>query len=451
MAPPRDLTPVLQSGMCIACGACVAADPTLSLRRNPVRLMIEPSGSGGPEAASVCPAMQVDFAGLQAELFPQTLPGPHGVVRSVWLAQSTDEQRNLRASSGGLIKELLRHYLAQPGIDGAIALAHEEGLRFAPKLIRQPDEVDQLPGSIYHNLPLDGALRLLRENEGRFVLVAIPCQLEGIYSYVFQREPALRSRIATTIGLICGWNYSLHALKAVCEFKGLDFERISAISYRGAGPVGKLRIVTPEKTAEIHRRVDFDYQVAFDRSFNIPRCHVCINHTNFLADIVVGDAWLPSTVMTRTGVSIVIARTAGAEGALKALEERGAIRLAPTTKHDISESQSRRIALGEFAYAYADYRREIGEHTPEMTGPNRPHARLAPRKEAERFHRQAEIKLRLQREGRYKALRRRKATIELGPFLMRYVRWFFVRVLKVKRWFGGAQAPAQPARMNEFR
>ena len=53
----------------------------------------------------------------------------------------------------------------------------------------------------------------------------------------------------------------------------------------------------------VSRRVDFGYQVAFDRLFNTPRCHLCVNHSNFLADIVVGDAWLPSTVFTKTGVS----------------------------------------------------------------------------------------------------------------------------------------------------
>ena len=51
---------------------------------------------------------------------------------SVLLAQSTDRDRNLQASSGGLIKELLLHYLAQPDVDGVIALGHVGGLDFQP-------------------------------------------------------------------------------------------------------------------------------------------------------------------------------------------------------------------------------------------------------------------------------------------------------------------------------
>ena len=59
-----------------------------------------------------------------------------------------------------------------------------EGLDFQPRLITDPTDIDQMPGSIYHNLAQPRALELLAENDGRYVLVAIPCQLEGIYSYI---------------------------------------------------------------------------------------------------------------------------------------------------------------------------------------------------------------------------------------------------------------------------
>ena len=185
-----------------------------------------------------------------------------------------------------------------------------EGLDFQPRLITDPADIDQMPGSIYHNLAQPRALELLAENDGRYVLVAIPCQLEGIYSYIHTQRPELADRIAFTVGLLCGWQYSHHSIRAICEYKGIDPDAIVDISYRGGGPVGKLRIVTADgKVTTTSRRVDIGYQVAFDRHFNTPRCHLCINHSNFLADIVVGDAWLPSTLTTKTGISLVICRT----------------------------------------------------------------------------------------------------------------------------------------------
>jgi hypothetical protein len=205
-------------------------------------------------------------------------------------------------------------------VDGALALGHVGGIEFETRLVTDPDDVDQLPGSIYHNLEQSQALRLLHELDGRFVLVAIPCQLEGIYSYIYQRAPELADKIHTTVGLLCGWQYSHHALRAIADFKGIDYDKITEISFRGDGPVGKLRMWTDEREVSAGRRVDFDYQVAFDRSFNTPRCHTCINHSNFLADIVVGDAWLPSTVSTKTGVSLLICRTPEVDQAVRAME-----------------------------------------------------------------------------------------------------------------------------------
>jgi coenzyme F420-reducing hydrogenase beta subunit len=65
---------VLAESLCIGCGACAAVDPTIELRLDPRKLIYEPSHVGGPDAAAVCPAVQVDFAGLQVKLFPDQTP-----------------------------------------------------------------------------------------------------------------------------------------------------------------------------------------------------------------------------------------------------------------------------------------------------------------------------------------------------------------------------------------
>jgi coenzyme F420-reducing hydrogenase beta subunit len=440
-SPPVDLRGVLDNDLCIACGACVLADPSIELRLHPQKLMFEPSHPGNRAAVEVCPAVGVDFARLQDLLFPGSAPTPYGVVHSVMLAQSTDHDRNLKASSGGMIKELLADLLARDDVDGAIVLQHVDGLEFAPQLITEAAEVDHLPGSIYHNLPKHRALQLLRENEGRYVLAAIPCELEGIYNYVFTHEPRLRERIHTTIGLLCGWQYNWHSIRAICEFKGIDPDRILDVSYRGGGPIGKLRIWTDDgKETAASRRIDFGYQVAFDRTFNTPRCHLCVNHSNFLADIVVGDAWLASTLGTRTGISLVINRRQESDKLVRSLADRGRVVFSEVTVNEIRESQKPSIAFGNFAYAYAAYLDEMGLPRPQMDGPNKPAAQPVPRPEVAEFHAELRRKLALQRARRYRFLFWRKATKELGRYVGRYWDWFRHRVLGVGRDPGAAAA-----------
>ena len=250
----KDLSGVLEASMCIGCGVCQFADPTVEVRLDPTKLIYEPSHASNEVAASVCPAVAVDFEGLQSWRFPGAEQTSFGVVHSVLLAQSTNRDRNLRASSGGLVKELLLHYLDQPDVDGVLALGHVGGIDFETRLVTEPEGVDQLPGSIYHNLAQPKALELLHELEGRYVLVAIPCQLEGIFSYIRTLAPELAEKVHTTIGLLCGWQYSHHSLRAIADFKKLDLDDVTDISYRGEGPVGRLRMWTGDEVHAVGRR-----------------------------------------------------------------------------------------------------------------------------------------------------------------------------------------------------
>ncbi len=434
-----DLSAVLESDMCIGCGACTMADRSLTLELSPDSLIYQPNGLGNPAAAAVCPAISVDFDHLHEKVFPGSEVTGHGVVERVVLAQSTNEERNLKASSGGLIKEMLRQLLSRDDVDGILALDEISGLDYRVRLISHSDEIDELPGSIYHAVPLDDTLRLLSETQGRFVVVGIPCQLEGMYNYIFECDPDLVNRISFTVGLLCGWLYSHHAVEAISQYKRIDSQKIEKISYRGSGPVGKLQITTPGKTTAIGRRVDFGYQVAFDRSFNAPRCHLCINHSNFLADVVVGDAWLPSTVTTRTGISLVTCRTTEASDLINELEQNGSIVVAEASVDDITESQTRRVVFGDFAYAYAEHLDRIDSHHPAMIGPNRPFAELRPEEEAVFFHKELVRKRELQANQRYRFLWWRKATKELPRHLRRYWSWFVVRVLRIKSLTGTRQ------------
>jgi len=419
--PCENLDAVKAGRWCIGCGACTAADASLRLTLSADNRCYEPDGPGNAAAVAVCPAVEVDYAALHAWRFPGRDVGAHGVVDKVLLAQSVDGERNRRASSGGMIKELLIGLLARPDIDGAIVLAAQGGIAFAPMLIRDAAAVDSLPGSVYHSVPYGETLRLLRENEGRFVVVGIPCQLEGLFSYLRQEAPQLAPRVAFTIGIICGWLYTHRALDAMRVYKGIDGP-IKSIAYRGDGPVGPLAIDCEDGRAlRINRRTDLDYTVAFDRSFNINRCHVCVNHVNWLADIAVGDAWLARTASTTSGVSIVIARNAMASALLDELASAGRLRTAPADVEDIIESQSRSLVFGDAAYGYRDLLRAQGRFVPALDGPNLASAQTVPRATLADFDRELARKAALQAAGAYRRLWWRKLWRDCWYYAWRFI------------------------------
>lgn len=414
MKKEEDLGKVIDNSLCIACGACLAVDPTLSLHLNSNTMLFEPSGKGDSLAAGVCPSIDVDYSDLQSRIFGHIEVKPLGVIDSLALAQSANRTRNFNASSGGLIRELLSYLLAQKDVDGAIVLSHSGGLNFEPDLIRDNKNIDELPGSIYHMVSFAKTFQILSNNCGRFVVVATPCQLEGIYNFIFQHKPELKDRIHTTIGLMCGWTFNFHSLRAISAYKGLRFDKIENVSYRGQGKTGDLVITTPDKTARINRKLDLDYMVAFDRSFNSPRCHICVNHVNLLADIVVGDAWLESTKDSKAGVSLLICRTPSLSDIIRTLHERKLIHLTKAEEANIHESQSRNLVFGDFAYSYAQYLKNIGEYCPNLHGPNYYEATKVPDKEIERFHKELQIKLNMQGTKKYRRMWWRKLILELA-------------------------------------
>jgi hypothetical protein len=143
--------------------------------------------------------------------------------------------------------------------------------------------------------------------------------------------------------------------------------------------------------------------------------------------------------MTKTGISLLINRSPAADATIRALADAGKLQIAEVTTEEIKESQTRRVVFGDFAYAYTDFVAKQGKHVPVMIGPNRDAARLSDEKDVAFFRAELERKLELQWAGRYRYLWGRKATKELRRFLMRYVEWFLVRVVKIKSLLGRRQ------------
>ena len=145
---------------------------------------------------------------------------------------------------------------------------------------------------------------------------------------------------------------------------------------------------------------------------------------------------MPSTVFTKTGISLVVCRSEKAEQVLQGLVDDGSCVSLQVTEDEIRESQTERVVYGEFAYAYAEHLRSLGGHVPELHGPNEGHGELHSDKVVAKFHRELVRKQALMAARRYRYMKFRKATLELRSYVMRYVRWFTVRILRVKSLSG---------------
>jgi hypothetical protein len=84
----------------------------------------------------------------------------------------------------------------------------------------------------------------------------------------------------------------------------------------------------------------------------------------------------------------------------------------------------------------AAFLQNLGLHTPQLIGPNHGFGTLKPERQVASFHRELVRKQSLMASRRYRYMKWRKGTRELRGYIMRYVRWFLVRILRVKSLSG---------------
>lgn len=365
---------VIDHDMCIACGACVAAcppgaiEPTFDETRGAHEVRISDPGSCGQCAApceAVCPSLDVDLTALlRASTSPIERQGP---ICSTWIGYSREHRDDGVSSSGGILRAFVHDSLSRGR--PVICLSEMEG-DYKASTLNAVTDLARVPGSIYHSISFADAIPLLRELPRPCLLVAIPCHLEGIQKYISEVEPQLEDVIEARIGLVCGWMYTRHSLSAFAAYKNID-ESILDARYRGQGEVGLLALRTTNGTHTFDRRSfssrseRIDYQASFSRYANRLRCRVCEDHTNALADIAVGDAWLERKQGQKS--SIVVVRTAVGEAELALLRRSSALELEPARPSDLVESQSENFVYGIEAKRLGAYLRARDISTPIFT------------------------------------------------------------------------------------
>ena len=200
------------------------------------------------------------------------------------------------------------------------------------------------------------------------------------------------------------------------------------MSYRGSGPVGKTRFDTKTGSSyAFNRRISFYSQVALDRSFNTPRCAVCINHTNELADISVGDAWLPKTSLSQAGVSLLITRSRFGQNIVDELYKGGLLKLDESNIEDLISSQGLDSVRGDSAYSLQALLTAEGEFSPVLRGTNFREAKISVENALRREYKSTKRKRNLQYSRRFRRLMIQKLVLEGHRYCLRVLKSRLIR------------------------
>ena len=149
--------------------------------------------------------------------------------------------------------------------------------------------------------------------------MGLSCHIQSIRKW--QRiYPPLKNKIKYILGLFCGQEINFLGTELILKLLNVSPKETKKIDYRGEGWPGEMKVY--KRNGEIIKRPFPDIFKIFNLGFfTPPRCFLCTDFTNELADISFGDAWIPNLIKKGKGFNFVISRTQAGADLLKEARE----------------------------------------------------------------------------------------------------------------------------------
>lgn len=346
----ENIAAVVEDGLCTGCGTCAGICPTeaiemrISNRLWLPRIEGEKCTNCGLCVAS-CSGYSMNFSQLNSGIFGRQPEDSFlGNYRECYVAHSNHEEIRYNSSSGGVVTQLLVFALERGIIDGALVVRMREDRPLEPEpfIARTKEQILSASRSKYCPVATNEALRhVLREN-GRFAVVGLPCHIHGVRKAEMNVKE-LSEKIVFHIGLMCSHTVNFFGTELILRKLGVSQDQVAKIDYRGLGWPGSMHIGLKDSSDFLIPYVGGwnAYWPIFSSFFFTPmRCLMCPDETNELADISVGDAWLPELESERIGESVVVVRTRKGEEILSHASSSGALFLKAIECEKVKRSQA---------------------------------------------------------------------------------------------------------------
>lgn len=345
--PPRALralAQIIENDLCHRCGSCVGICPTHVLGVDDNEFPIVNNLSACTDCdlcVKVCPGDEFNALEAAREMFGHVpdIEDTHGSFVSGYLSYASDPFVRDRSTSGGFVSALLMSLIEQGEIDGALVIKADENVLYkgVPVIARTPEEVFAATKSKYAIVPTNVALREIREVPGRYAMVGLPCQIQG-YKKAAQLDKRIRDRVVLTIGLLCHAAIEHDPLKILFDNLGDEKKDVEKFIYRvGKHPGASFAFMKDGRKVPVLFPKSKKYQPSAIEMMNIlyrlytpQRCMTCYDAMVELADIAVGDPWMPTPsedVDFYKGYSYLLTRSERGEKYLHRSFKAGALQL----------------------------------------------------------------------------------------------------------------------------
>jgi coenzyme F420 hydrogenase subunit beta len=340
----RALSKIVNGGLCHRCGTCIGICPTgvLGLDENDYPQVVNSySCTDCDLCVKVCPGDEFNFSENHQEIFNTAgdSSSTHGTFLNGLIGHASDTAVREHGTSGGLITGMLATLLNSGDIDGVLSVVSDEKdlWKGRPTIIRRAEDLHRSAKSKYAITPTNILLGEVLQNEGRYVLVGLPCQIHGLIK-ARNLDSRIKKRVVLSIALFCHAAIEHQAFRVIWDSLPRDkTDRakafVSRIGKHPGTPYLKLDDdslypVYFGKIRDGYRPTSIEMINILYRLYTPERCLTCFDALGEFADISVGDPWMAppeDDVDFKKGWSFALTRTEVGASYLARAKELGGI------------------------------------------------------------------------------------------------------------------------------
>ena len=344
---------VIRNGLCTACGACIGACPNGSIAMNWVIPELTGSCGGCGSCYQACPGKEINIRDLDLRISGRDRKEDEkriGIHLACYAANASDGAVRRNATSGGVITALLLYAFDKGLIDAALVtgMSETDPTRPVPMLAASREDVLKSQKTKYMLVP-GGLLSLLRtavveRGFQRIAVVGSPCHIHAIRKIQTSSSKYLGAvigeKIRYALGHNCAFNFFPEGTQTLIQALGLKPEEIQSIGWRDTSEVpfpGQFCAVT--KSGEKRSMPLLQEYVILGGIYDHPRCRICYDWANEVADISSGDE-VDEYGFHKAGAqrSHTVVRTRLGEALFNGAVSEGVLQIEAVTEADIARN-----------------------------------------------------------------------------------------------------------------
>ncbi|AFZ44042.1 coenzyme F420 hydrogenase/dehydrogenase beta subunit domain protein [Halothece sp. PCC 7418] len=384
------LKTVINGGYCIGCGACSAVE------NSPFSITLNDQGcftatfqpdsqrqTSEAKVLAVCPfsdhAINEDQIGKKLYATSATYHDKIGYYITTYAGFVKEKDFRQRGSSGGIAKWILYQLFNEGLIDAVIQVKRNRPTASDPMLYRYSvahsvSDIRSGSKSVYYPIEMSEVLEYIKHHPGRYAITGVPCFIKALRLLSLQ-EPIFQERIQFCIGIICGHLKSTRYADMLAWQGGIPPGNLTSIDFRQKLPHTKanekgVEMIGVNHSGEAITKVGIvqeffgtNYGLGF---FKYQACDYCDDVTAEVADVAIGDAWLPQYINDGNGTSAVVVRHRLIQQLIEKGMTSGQLQLDCLSAEEIARSQDAGLRHRREGLAYRLYLKDLaGEWRPQ--------------------------------------------------------------------------------------